>query len=180
MLFRSRFQFEKAFYERRQDGPLNPQDFKKLMTESWAGWYGDSLSEMDPMTAKRIAGPGARGTLACVGVSQAAAGLVADGLGAATSAAMALLLEDGGASSPGSIATLAALGTGATLVGMLGAGMLQDRVGNERGCLPLRATFLVASLALGASVTAEELVAHCKELLAGYKVPREIRFVAQQ
>ena len=30
----------------------------------------------------------------------------------------------------------------------------------------------------GASVTAEELVAHCKGLLAGYKVPREIRFEA--
>ena len=29
---------------------------------------------------------------------------------------------------------------------------------------------------LGAVVTAEELVAHCKGLLAGYKVPREIRF----
>ena len=28
----------------------------------------------------------------------------------------------------------------------------------------------------GATVTAEELVAHCKSLLAGYKVPREIRF----
>ena len=28
----------------------------------------------------------------------------------------------------------------------------------------------------GRSVTAEELVAHCKGLLAGYKVPREIRF----
>jgi fatty-acyl-CoA synthase len=28
----------------------------------------------------------------------------------------------------------------------------------------------------GASVTAAELVAHCKGLLAGYKVPREIRF----
>ena len=28
----------------------------------------------------------------------------------------------------------------------------------------------------GASVTAEELIAHCKSLLAGYKVPREIRF----
>jgi fatty-acyl-CoA synthase len=28
----------------------------------------------------------------------------------------------------------------------------------------------------GASVTAEALVAHCKALLAGYKVPREIRF----
>jgi fatty-acyl-CoA synthase len=29
---------------------------------------------------------------------------------------------------------------------------------------------------LGASVTAAELIAHCKGLLAGYKVPREIRF----
>ena len=28
----------------------------------------------------------------------------------------------------------------------------------------------------GSAVTAEELVAHCKALLAGYKVPREIRF----
>jgi fatty-acyl-CoA synthase len=30
----------------------------------------------------------------------------------------------------------------------------------------------------GASVTADELVAHCRGLLAGYKVPREIRFEA--
>jgi fatty-acyl-CoA synthase len=28
----------------------------------------------------------------------------------------------------------------------------------------------------GAEVTAAELVAHCKGLLAGYKCPREIRF----
>ena len=31
-------------------------------------------------------------------------------------------------------------------------------------------------LRLGAQVTAEELVAHCKSLLASYKVPRDIRF----
>jgi fatty-acyl-CoA synthase len=31
-------------------------------------------------------------------------------------------------------------------------------------------------LAAGATVTAEALVAHCKGLLAGYKVPRDIRF----
>ena len=28
----------------------------------------------------------------------------------------------------------------------------------------------------GSAATADELVAHCKSLLAGYKVPREIRF----
>jgi fatty-acyl-CoA synthase len=28
----------------------------------------------------------------------------------------------------------------------------------------------------GAAVTADELIAHCKGLLAGYKVPREVRF----
>jgi fatty-acyl-CoA synthase len=33
-------------------------------------------------------------------------------------------------------------------------------------------------LKAGASVTAQELIAHCKSLLAGYKVPREIRFEA--
>jgi len=33
-------------------------------------------------------------------------------------------------------------------------------------------------LAFGSPVTADELVAHCKTLLAGYKVPREIRFEA--
>jgi fatty-acyl-CoA synthase len=31
-------------------------------------------------------------------------------------------------------------------------------------------------LKAGAQVTAAELIAHCKGLLAGYKVPREVRF----
>jgi fatty-acyl-CoA synthase len=31
-------------------------------------------------------------------------------------------------------------------------------------------------LKVGAAVTADDLIAHCKSLLAGYKVPRDIRF----
>lgn len=45
----ARFHFEKAFYERRLEAPLNPTEFKALMTESWSAWYGDTLSEMDSM-----------------------------------------------------------------------------------------------------------------------------------
>jgi oligoendopeptidase F len=45
----ARFQFEKAFYERRATAALSPQELKDLMTESWEAWYGDALSEMDPM-----------------------------------------------------------------------------------------------------------------------------------
>ena len=36
--------------------------------------------------------------------------------------------------------------------------------------------FAFVELRADASVTAAELVAHCKSLLAGYKVPREVRF----
>lgn len=45
----SRFEFEKRFYNKRAAGTLNPDDFKALMTDAWRAWYGDSLSEMDPM-----------------------------------------------------------------------------------------------------------------------------------
>ncbi len=45
----ARFHFEKAFYNRRSEATLNSDDLKKLMTESWTEFYGDSLSEMDPM-----------------------------------------------------------------------------------------------------------------------------------
>jgi oligoendopeptidase F len=45
----ARFTFEKAFYEKRLESTLNPADFKKLMVDSWREWYGDALTEMDPM-----------------------------------------------------------------------------------------------------------------------------------
>jgi oligoendopeptidase F len=45
----ARFEFEKALYERRQDATLTPDDLRGLMTDAWKSWYGDALSEMDPM-----------------------------------------------------------------------------------------------------------------------------------
>ena len=45
----ARFEFERQFYTRRGESTLQPADLKQLMQESWASWYGDSLSEMDPM-----------------------------------------------------------------------------------------------------------------------------------
>ena len=45
----ARYQFEKTFYQRRQEGTLPPSDLRHLMTESWQAWYGDALSEMDSM-----------------------------------------------------------------------------------------------------------------------------------
>ena len=45
----ARYQFEKTFYERRRENTLTPADLRHLMTESWQTWYGDALSEMDPM-----------------------------------------------------------------------------------------------------------------------------------
>ena len=41
-----------------------------------------------------------------------------------------------------------------------------------------RSPVAFVELKAGAQVAASELVAHCKQLLAGYKVPREIRFEA--
>ncbi|EGQ8146102.1 oligoendopeptidase F [Vibrio parahaemolyticus] len=43
-----RYEFEKAFYERRQEGELTAQDFCNLMSETWKDWYGDVMSEADP------------------------------------------------------------------------------------------------------------------------------------
>ncbi|MGR5458775.1 M3 family oligoendopeptidase [Vibrio alfacsensis] len=43
-----RYEFEKAFYERRQNGELTADDFCELMSETWKEWYGDVMSEADP------------------------------------------------------------------------------------------------------------------------------------
>lgn len=43
-----RYEFEKSFYERRQDGELTADEFCELMSETWKKWYGDVMSEPDP------------------------------------------------------------------------------------------------------------------------------------
>ncbi len=43
-----RYEFEKAFYERRASGELSADDICQLMSETWQAWYGDSMSESDP------------------------------------------------------------------------------------------------------------------------------------
>ncbi|WP_226421836.1 M3 family oligoendopeptidase [Vibrio sp. E14] len=43
-----RYEFEKSFYERRQDGELTADEFCKLMSETWKEWYGDVMSGPDP------------------------------------------------------------------------------------------------------------------------------------
>ncbi len=45
----ARFMFESNVYQKRVSGTLSPKDFKTLMTDAWTSWYGNSLSEMDPM-----------------------------------------------------------------------------------------------------------------------------------
>ena len=45
----ARFEFEKNFYEARQDRPLQTDEIKQLMSDAWLNWYGDSISEPDPM-----------------------------------------------------------------------------------------------------------------------------------
>lgn len=43
-----RYEFEKSFYERRQDGELTADELCELMSETWKEWYGDVMSEPDP------------------------------------------------------------------------------------------------------------------------------------
>lgn len=43
-----RYQFEKRFYQQRQEGELSAEQLCQLMDETWREWYGDSMSESDP------------------------------------------------------------------------------------------------------------------------------------
>ena len=45
----TRFEFERNFYEARAERPLRPDELKDMMSTAWRNWYGDSLSEPDPL-----------------------------------------------------------------------------------------------------------------------------------
>ncbi|MGD8831880.1 MAG: M3 family oligoendopeptidase [Pseudomonadales bacterium] len=45
----TRFEFERRFYEARDGRPLRPEELKSLMNDAWQTWYGDAVSEPDPM-----------------------------------------------------------------------------------------------------------------------------------
>ncbi|MBV1906627.1 MAG: M3 family oligoendopeptidase [Pseudomonadales bacterium] len=45
----ARFEFEKNFYEARAKRPLQTTEIKQLMSSAWKNWYGDSISEADPL-----------------------------------------------------------------------------------------------------------------------------------
>ena len=45
----ARFEFERNFYEARAERPLTPDELKETMSAAWTRWYGESLSEPDPL-----------------------------------------------------------------------------------------------------------------------------------
>ena len=45
----TRFEFERDFYERRAERPLQPDELKARMSAAWETWYGDCLAEPDPL-----------------------------------------------------------------------------------------------------------------------------------
>jgi oligoendopeptidase F len=45
----TRFEFEKRFYEARESRPLRPEELNTFMSEAWQNWYGDAISEPDPL-----------------------------------------------------------------------------------------------------------------------------------
>ncbi len=44
-----RYEFEKAFYEQRATKELGPTQLSDLMSQRWSEWYGEAMSEPDPM-----------------------------------------------------------------------------------------------------------------------------------
>ena len=44
-----RFDFEKKVYEEREQGALSPKRFNEIMSDCWNDWYGEALSEPDPL-----------------------------------------------------------------------------------------------------------------------------------
>lgn len=45
----ARYEFEKSFYELRQERALTPDDFRDLTDKAWTKWYGSTLNENDKM-----------------------------------------------------------------------------------------------------------------------------------
>lgn len=45
----TRFEFEKNFYEKRKEGFVGADELSSLMSSAFTNWYGDSLTEGDPM-----------------------------------------------------------------------------------------------------------------------------------
>lgn len=45
----TRFEFEQKFYEARAARPILPRELEEMMSQAWTTWYGESLSEPDPL-----------------------------------------------------------------------------------------------------------------------------------
>lgn len=45
----TRFEFEKNFYEKRKEGFVSADDLSEMMTSAFNNWYGDSITDGDPM-----------------------------------------------------------------------------------------------------------------------------------
>ena len=45
----TRFEFERSFYDARAERPQRPAELKAMMSAAWEKWYGDALSEPDPL-----------------------------------------------------------------------------------------------------------------------------------
>jgi oligoendopeptidase F len=45
----TRYEFERNFYDARAERPLSSAELKQLMSDAWQNWYGEALSEPDPM-----------------------------------------------------------------------------------------------------------------------------------